>query len=69
MPLKRSAPPLGLTTAHSRLIFGFTIASFLLATIFVVLRVYTRHLKRRSFVAEDYLVFVALVPRSQGRSI
>lgn len=61
LPLKRTAPPLGLTTGHSRLIFGVNITFFLLATIAVLLRVYARHIKRVSFVSEDYFVFAALV--------
>lgn len=59
--LARSAPVLGLTTEHSRLVFAFNTVGLILATIAVCLRVYARRLSQKSFVAEDYLVFLALV--------
>ena len=59
--LKRTAPPIGLTTGHSRLIFGVNITFFLLASIAVLLRVYARRIKRVSFASEDYFIFAALV--------
>lgn len=62
---QRSAPPVGLTTENSRTIFGFVTACLLLATAAVILRIYARHLKKASFVAEDYFVFLALVDRAQ----
>ena len=60
-----STPAIGLTTVHSRTIFGFNTACLLLATVAVALRIYARHLKKLSFVAEDYLIFLALVNQTQ----
>ena len=58
---ERYPPAIGLSTGRSRTIFGVTIVCVILATIAVLLRIYARHLKRKAFVLEDYLVFVALV--------
>ena len=63
--VQRSTPAVGLTTVHSRTILGFNTACLLLATIAVALRIYARHLKKLSFVTEDYLVFLALVNQRQ----
>ncbi|KAL8866015.1 MAG: hypothetical protein Q9174_006552, partial [Haloplaca sp. 1 TL-2023] len=57
----RSVPVTGLTTEHSRLVFGFNTISLILANIAVALRIYARRLSKRPFVAEDYLVFLALL--------
>lgn len=59
--LTRSVPVLGLTTGHSRLVFGFNTISLILASIAVALRIYARRLSKKPFVAEDYFVFLALV--------
>ena len=58
---ERSVHPVGLTTVHSRLIVGIHIVSIIFATIAVVLRIWARHLRRATLIAEDYLVLVALV--------
>lgn len=59
--LQRSIPTTGLTTFHARLLFGINTTFLLLALIAVILRIYARRIKRASFVAEDYCVFVAMV--------
>ena len=59
--ISRSVPVVELTTEHSRLVFGFNTISLILANIAVCLRVYARRLSKKSFVAEDYSVFLALV--------
>ena len=58
---QRSIPITGLTTYHARLLFGFNTTFLLLALVSVILRIYARRIKRASFVAEDYCVFVAMV--------
>ena len=63
--ITRSAPVIGLTTEHSKLVFGFNTISLILASSAVCLRIYARRLSKKSFVAEDFLVFLALVPSKQ----
>lgn len=59
--LKRSVPTTGLTTYHSRLLFGINTTFLVLALIAVALRIYARKVKRASFVVEDWLVFTAML--------
>lgn len=68
--LQRSVPVVGLTTYHSKLLFGINTTFLALALIAVALRIYARKLKRAPFVIEDWLVFAAMVvgfyhPRQQ----
>ena len=58
----RDIPPvMGLTTDRSRSAFALTVLFYVLAVLWVGLRVYARRLKRISFKADDYMVFAALV--------
>ena len=54
-------PAIGLTTDHSKAIFGTTITFLILATIFVALRAWAGKLRRNPYRIDDYLVFGALV--------
>ena len=54
-------PTVGLTTGHSKAIFGTTISFLILATAFVALRAWAGRLRRKPYRIDDYLVFGALV--------
>lgn len=54
-------PTVGLTTGHSKALFGTTITFLILATIFVALRAWAGKLRRTPYRIDDYLVFGALV--------
>ena len=54
-------PAVGLTTSHSKAMFGTTITFLILATIFVALRAWAGKLRRTPYRIDDYLVFGALV--------
>lgn len=64
--LQRSVPVTGLTTYDSRLLFGINTMFLILAFIAVLLRLYARKIKRATFVAEDWLVFAAMVLKSRS---
>lgn len=53
-------PTVGLTTGHSKAIFGTTISFLILATAFVALRAWAGRLRRKPYRIDDYLVFGAL---------
>ena len=66
-------PTVGLTTGHSKALFGTTITFLILATIFVALRAWAGQLRRTPYRIDDYLVFAALVcgdlqPQSKAAS-
>ena len=63
-------PAVGLTTDHSKALFGTTITFLKLATIFVALRAWAGKLRRAPYRIDDYLVFGALVcgdPQPQSK--
>ena len=58
----RDLPPVvGLTTERSRSSLALTVLFYVLAVLWVGLRVYARRLKRISFTLDDHMVFAALV--------
>jgi len=63
---ERYPPAIALSTGRSISIFGVTIVCVIVSTIAVLLRIYARHLKRKAFLLEDYLVFAALVLCTRG---
>ena len=59
---RRDVPPvMGLTTDKSRIFFVLTLLFYVLAVVWVALRVYARRLKGISLMRDDYMVFAALV--------
>ena len=58
----RGVPPVvGLTTSKSRTFFALTLLFYVLALIWVGLRIYARRLKRKSLRIDDYMIFAGLV--------
>lgn len=54
-------PVVGLSTERSVVLFTLCVLFYILAFIFVALRVYARRLKRKALNTSDYLVLSAMV--------